>query len=91
MYQNFLSRCQLPPNRKSQPELIRLKSQSPSQSKQRFHISFDGSWPKLLCGAVGGSRPVTARERLTQAAVTEHLARIKEKLFRRGQFERGVS
>lgn len=91
VYQNFLSRCQQPPNRKSQPELTQLKPQSLSQSNQRFHIRFYGSWPELLCRAVGGSRPMTARERLTQTAVTENLGRIKEKLLRRGQFERRMS
>ena len=32
---------------------------------------------------------MTARRRLTQAAVTEQLGKIKGKLFSRGQFERG--
>lgn len=89
MCQNFLSRCQQPPNRKSQADLIQLKSHSLSQSQQRFHIRFDGSWPNLLLRrAVGEFHPMTARKRFTQAEVPEQLGRIKEKLFRRGQFER---
>ena len=88
MCQNFVGRCQQPPNRKSQPDLIRLKSHSLSQSRG-FTSGLMILGPSLLlCRALGGFCPVTASKRLTQAAVTEQLGRIKEKLFHRGQSER---